>query len=104
MNPKPRSLTSRLIVPPGIRVSLGARRCPRCGYQVSFHLNMRGDGRKCTNTAAQPPQRPSNRYARVQRVTASLHVHRERRAQPGNRLVEIVSELKHNLVLAGRKL
>src|ERR1700704_1824169 len=38
MNPNPLSLTSRLILPLGIRVSLGWPACPKAiEYQVSFH-------------------------------------------------------------------
>jgi hypothetical protein len=38
MNPKPLSRTSRLIVPPGIHVSLGAR-VPMEQFQLSLQFN-----------------------------------------------------------------
>src|SRR4029078_9788258 len=43
MKPKPRSRTSRLMVPLDIRVSLGTRGCPDSEYQFPFHG---GSGRK----------------------------------------------------------
>src|ERR1700676_5135600 len=96
MKPNPRSRTSRLIVPLGIRVSLGAR------AQRESKINFR------SSSTATDLGRFGAEHEAHQRLDSKgllfLDVHGNHGARAGQRIVQVIAELKGELVLAWRQL
>src|SRR5436190_10887360 len=77
MNPNPLSLTSRLMLPLGIRVSLGPPGCPKTiEYQVPFHRVINKLHGFWPGEAADPTRYCGNEYASVQMLGPGIRLRR----------------------------
>ena len=105
MKPKPRSRTSRLMVPLDIRVSLGTDTCPRASeYQVSFQLSsQRFLAALRPSREARPRQTAKTNTYRCTRMRL-FHRHRDHLAGARQGVVQVVAKLQRELVLPGRQL